>query len=226
MLHILALLPAVYLIIFVYRHDKVEKEPISLLLKLLFFGALSIVPTVIVGTILELLLGILLPIDSAVYNFFYMFIVVALVEEYWKRWAAERAWNHPAFNYRFDAIVYCVSAALGFAALENLLYVSEGGLSTAILRAVTAVPSHAIDGVIMGIFFGEAKICEMRGNLAGKKYYRRLSLLMPMLAHGYYDFCLTSGSLLMLLFFIIFVIALDVWAVKYIKRASAEDEMI
>ncbi|MBQ6833232.1 MAG: PrsW family intramembrane metalloprotease [Lachnospiraceae bacterium] len=226
MLHILALLPAVYLIIFVYQHDKVEKEPISLLLKLLFFGALSIVPTVIVGTILELLLGILLPIDSAVYNFFYMFIVVALVEEYWKRWAAERAWNHPAFNYRFDAIVYCVSAALGFAALENLLYVSEGGLSTAILRAVTAVPSHAIDGVIMGIFFGEAKICEMRGNLAGKKYYRRLSLLMPMLAHGYYDFCLTSGSLLMLLFFIIFVIVLDVWAVKYIKRASAEDEMI
>lgn len=226
MLHILALLPALYLIIFVYQHDKVEKEPISLLLKLLFFGALSIVPTVIVGTILELLLGILLPIDSAVYNFFYMFIVVALVEEYWKRWAAERAWNHPAFNYRFDAIVYCVSAALGFAALENLLYVSEGGLSTAILRAVTAVPSHAIDGVIMGIFFGEAKICEMRGNLAGKKYYRRLSLLMPMLAHGYYDFCLTSGSLLMLLFFIIFVIALDVWAVKYIKRASAEDEMI
>ena len=74
MLHILALLPAVYLIIFVYRHDKVEKEPISLLLKLLFFGALSMVPTVIVGTILELLLGILLPIDSAVYNFFYMFI--------------------------------------------------------------------------------------------------------------------------------------------------------
>ena len=226
MLHILALLPAVYLIIFVYRHDKVEKEPISLLLKLLFFGALSIVPTVIVGTILELLLGIFISADNGLYNLIYMFIVVALVEEYWKRWAAERAWNHPAFNYRFDAIVYCVSAALGFAALENLLYVSEGGLSTAILRAVTAVPSHAIDGVIMGIFFGESKICEMRGNLAGKKYYWRLSLLMPMLAHGYYDFCLTSGSLLMLLFFIIFVIALDVWAVKYIKRASAEDEMI
>ena len=128
MLHILALLPAVYLISFVYRHDKIEKEPVSLLMKLLFFGALSIIPTVIVGTILELLLDIFISADRKIYNVIYMFIVVALVEEYWKRWAAKRAWNHPAFNYRFDAIVYCVSAALGFAALENLLYVAEGGL--------------------------------------------------------------------------------------------------
>ncbi len=223
---VLALLPAVYLIIYIYKHDKVEKEPVSLLLKLLFLGALSIVPTVIVGTILELLLGMFLPMDSVFYHLIYMFVVVALVEEYWKRWAAERAWNHPAFNYRFDAVVYCVSAALGFAALENLMYVAEGGLATALLRAVTAVPSHAIDGVIMGIFFGEAKICEMRGDLAGRKRYWRLSLLMPMLAHGYYDFCLTSGSMIMLVFFVIFVAVLDVWAVRYIKRASAEDEMI
>lgn len=223
---VLALLPAVYLIIYIYKHDKVEKEPVSLLLKLLFLGAFSIVPTVIVGTILELLLGMFLPIDSVFYHLIYMFVVVALVEEYWKRWAAERAWNHPAFNYRFDAVVYCVSAALGFAALENLMYVAEGGLATALLRAVTAVPSHAIDGVIMGIFFGEAKICEMRGDLAGRKRYWRLSLLMPMLAHGYYDFCLTSGSMIMLVFFVIFVVVLDVWAVRYIKRASAEDEMI
>ena len=226
MLHILALLPAVYLIVFVYRHDKIEKEPISLLIKLLFFGALSIVPTVMVGTVLELLISIVLPPDSMLYNVFYMFVVVALVEEYWKRWAAKRAWDHPAFNYRFDAIVYCVSAALGFAALENLLYVAEGGLGTALLRAVTAVPSHAIDGVIMGTFFGEAKICAMRGDLTGKTRYWRLSLLVPALAHGYYDFCLTSGSLLMLGFFLIFVIALDIWAVKYIKRASEEDERI
>ena len=226
MLHILALLPAVYLILFVYRHDKIEKEPVSLLMKLLFFGALSIVPTVIFGTILELLLDIFISADRKIYNVIYMFIVVALVEEYWKRWAAKRAWDHPAFNYRFDAIVYCVSAALGFAALENLLYVAEGGLGTALLRAVTAVPSHAIDGVIMGIFFGEAKICEMRGDFRGKKYYWKLSLIIPMLAHGYYDYCLTSGSLLMLVSFLVFVIALDIWAIQYIKRASAHDEMI
>ena len=84
MLHILALLPAVYLILFVYRHDKIEKEPVSLLMKLLFFGALSIVPTVIVGTILELLLDIFISADRKIYNVIYMFIVVALVEEYWK----------------------------------------------------------------------------------------------------------------------------------------------
>lgn len=226
MLHALAVLPALYLMNYVYRQDKAEKEPISLLVKLVLWGMVSIVPAVVGGTVLGWILDIFVSRESAFYNLIYMFIVVAMMEEASKRWAAKRAWNHPAFNYRFDAIVYCVAAALGFAALENVLYVADGGFATAIIRAVTAVPSHAIDGVIMGIFFGEAKMREQTGDLRGKKKYWRLSLLVSTLAHGYYDYCLISGGAMSELMFIVFVMVLDIWAIRYIKRASLEDERI
>lgn len=224
MLHILAVLPAVYLMYYIYKHDKVEKEPILLLTEVFVFGMISTVPTVIVSIILEGIFAALTEEGSGLYYFFDMYIAVAMVEEYWKRWAAKRAWNHPAFNYRFDAIVYCVAAALGFAVLENILYVMEGGFSVAVLRAVTAVPSHAIDGVIMGIFFGEAKFREQAGDLYEKRKYWRLSLLMPMAAHGFYDFCLVSRWEWTGIIFLAFVAGIDVWAVRYIKKASAEDE--
>lgn len=226
MLTIAAVFPAAYLMNYIYKQDKIEKEPASLLIRIFLFGMLSTVPVVIVGTVLEEILGIFADPGSSLYGFLKMFFVVAMVEEYWKRWAAKKAWNHPAFNYRFDAVVYCVFAALGFAALENMLYVMDGGFSTALLRAVTAVPSHAIDGVIMGCFFGEAKLRERLGDRRGQKRYWRLSLLLPMMAHGIYDYCLISDWEFAGLFFIAFVIGIDLWAVRYIKRASAEDELL
>ena len=226
MLNILAVLPALYLMNYVYKHDRVEKEPTGLLIKIFVFGMISTIPTVICSSLLEDVLSVIVRPGSRLFNFLDMFVAVAMVEEFWKRWAAKRAWKDPAFNYRFDAIVYCVFAALGFAALENILYVMEGGLSVAILRAITAVPSHAIDVVIMGIFFGEAKLREDYGDRRGKKKYWRLSHLVPMLAHGFYDFCLVSGWSWAGLLFLVFVIGIDVWAIRYIKRASMEDERI
>lgn len=226
MLNVLAVLPALYLMNYIYKHDKIEKEPISLLLRVFIFGMISTIPTVICELVLDGALLFILDERSTLYHFLSMFFAVALVEEYWKRWAAKRAWGHPAFNYRFDALVYCVFAALGFAALENIMYVMEGGFSVALLRAVTAVPSHAIDGVIMGIFFGEAKFREDIGDYRGKKRYWRLSLIVPMIAHGFYDFCLSVDWALAGVLFLAFVIGIDVWAIRYIKRASAEDERI
>ena len=211
---------------YIYKNDQAEKEPKGLLAKIFVFGMISTIPTIIIGVMLEGILGIFLEPGSGLYNFLDMFIVVALVEEFWKRWAAKRAWKNPAFNYRFDAVVYCVFAALGFAALENILYVMEGGIYVAVIRALTAVPSHAIDGVLMGIFFGEAKVRERRGDEAGQKKHWKLSLLVPMIAHGFYDFCLVAPWEWTGILFVVFVIAIDVWAVKYIKMASAEDERI
>ena len=225
-LPVLALLPAIYLMHYIYKSDQIEKEPIGLLAKIFLFGVVSTIPSIIIGLILERVLGILFDPGTGLYNVIDMFLAVALVEEFWKRWAARRAWDHPAFNYRFDAVVYCVSAALGFAALENILYVMTGGVTVAVLRALLAVPSHAIDGVIMGIFFGEAKIRETMGDRRGQNVYWKLSLIVPMLAHGFYDFCLVSESELMGVLFVVFVIMIDLWAVKYIKTASASDERI
>lgn len=224
MMTIIAILPAAFLMYYIYKMDKVEKEPWPLLFRIFLCGMLTIIPVSVFGTILEVILLFCVEEENELYNFIYMFIVVALVEEYWKRWAAKRAWKHQAFNYRFDALVYCVTAALGFAALENVLYVAEGGISVALLRAVTSVPSHAVDGVVMGIFFGEAKLRERLGDKAGKRRYWCLSLILPTMTHGIYDYCLVSEWPLALLFFMVFMILIDIWAIRYLKQASALDE--
>ncbi len=224
MLTILALLPTIVLMVFIYNNDRVEKEPLPLLFKLFALGMVSVIPVLILELLFGFLLGMILEPGSGLYVFAEVFFGVALIEEYWKRWAAcQGAWKHPAFNYRFDAVVYCVFSALGFAAVENVIYVLNWGLATAIARAITAVPAHAIDGVIMGCFLGEAKLREKCRDTAGMKHYLRLSLLIPMLAHGIYDYALSVESGFAGLFFMGFVVCVDIWAIRYIRRASLED---
>ena len=227
MLTVAALLPAVVLMVYVYRKDRVEKEPIGLLFRIFVFGMLSTIPTIIMELVLEKALGVFFAPESTLYLILEAFVVVALTEEFWKRWAVRAAaWKNKAFNYRFDAYVYCMFSALGFAALENILYVFQSGMETALLRAVTAVPSHAIDGMIMGSFLGEAKLWETRGNINRKKRYMRLALFMPALAHGIYDYSLMSGSTLMSLFFIVFVVCVDIFAIRHINKAARRDRRI
>lgn len=223
-LTIAALLPAVYLIGYVYKKDRVEKEPAGLLWKLALMGAVATIPAAVFEIVLENFLGIFFFPDQLLYQLISNFLIVAVVEEFWKRQAVmQAAWKHPAFNYRFDAIVYAVCSAMGFAALENIMYVADGGLSVAVSRALLAVPSHAVDGVLMGFFLGEAKLCERQGDFLGRKKNLRSSLLVPVLAHGFYDFCLTRGTVSSMLCFVVFVVIMDVFAVRKINQASKED---
>ena len=95
------------------------------------------------------------------------------------------AWKHPAFDYRFDAVVYCVFSALGFAALENILYVAQFGLSVAVPRALLSVPGHFFFAVYMGIYLGEAKRAEREGEGFLRDRFLRESILVPVLLHGF-----------------------------------------
>ena len=130
---IAALLPPVILLFFVWKQDAIEKEPFGLLAKLFFFGCLTTFAAMILELIGErILVGIFGgSYNSLIGQLLMYFIVVAWSEEGVKRFALRRTtWNHPAFDYRFDAIVYAVSVSLGFAALENIEYVfSFGGLA-------------------------------------------------------------------------------------------------
>ena len=86
------------------------------------------------------------------------FGVVAFSEEGAKYFLLKRrTWNSAAFNCQFDGVVYAVFVSLGFALWENISYVLMYGLSTALVRAVTAVPGHACFGVFMGVWYGLAK---------------------------------------------------------------------
>lgn len=223
-----ALLPPIILMIWVYRLDKIEKEPPRLIIKLLIFGALTCIPAAIIESVAGELLTRVFPFGyGTAYTFLYYFLVVAWTEEGVKHFALKHgSWKNPAFNYRFDAIVYAAAAALGFAAFENVMYVFQYGFEVALLRAATAIPGHCIFGIYMGYYYGQAKYCEQHGDLAGRRQYQFLSIFMPIMLHGFYDFCATLEYDLMTIVFLVYIVILDIFAFKSIRRFAREDEHI
>ena len=122
---------------------------------------------------------------------FFVFIVIALVEELCKWFFLYKiSYNHSEFDSLYDMIVYASFVALGFACFENLLYVYSTGIVTGLVRAFSAVPGHVCDGILMGSYLSLAKINNLRGNHKLSKKYILLSIVIPMIAHGIYDFCL------------------------------------
>jgi RsiW-degrading membrane proteinase PrsW (M82 family) len=153
----LAVIPGLLIIIYVYGKDKVEKEPKGLIIKLIFFGILSCIAAGYIEAFEDSLLPDY-PKGSLEFALQTSFLEAALVEELVKFTALRTgSWKHPSFNYRFDGIVYGVSAAVGFAIYENIMYVASYGFETAVVRAFTAVPLHAFCGVFMGVFYSYAK---------------------------------------------------------------------
>lgn len=216
LLLLLAVLPAIVLIRFVYRLDKIEKEPRGLLIKLFLGGALSTVFAVIFGTLLEAVN--IFDEGTTLFLIFDNFIATALVEECGKYLVMKKlTWKNREFNYSFDAVVYAVVTSLGFATLENILYVFEGGIAVALMRAVLSVPGHAIFGVFMGYHYGLSK---RNGRVT------KATVLIPMLIHGFYDFCLSTESTLMIVIFIAFELIISLKALAKVKKLSAEDSPV
>ena len=228
-----ALVPAAFLMVQVYRLDRIEKEPAGLLLKLALFGALSGLAAGAIEGALTRLLDVTLG-GGMLRLVLENFLAVALVEEACKRWVVLKfAWRHPAFDYRFDAVVYCVFSALGFAALENILYVAEYGFAVAVSRALLSVPGHCFFAVYMGIYLGQAKMAEramqwyyieLPDESPGQ--YLRASLLVPTLLHGFWDFSLSVGGGLMTVLFYLFVLAFFIDAYRKLRFAAGSDEQL
>ena len=224
-LALLAVLPAIVLLVVIYRADNIEKEPFSLMAKVFGLGALTTISAMILEEIGLFILSFFFYTPNALYTFFEMFCVVALAEEAGKYFVLKKAtWKNKEFNFSFDGIVYSVCASLGFAILENILYVFQGGFSTAVMRAITAVPGHCIFGIFMGIYYGIAKGCELRGDENGKKLNLKKALLVPIFLHGFYDFSCSLEYDGMFLVFILLEIFMTVNAIKMVKKMSKEDK--
>ena len=222
-----AVIPAVILLIYVYKKDKLEKEPTSLLLKLVLWGILSTALAVVTEEIGIALLPFVCTEGSKVYNILLNFIVVALSEEGFKylvlKW---KTWRHSAFNCQFDGLVYSVFVSLGFALWENIAYVISYGFETAIARAITAVPGHACFGVFMGAFYGAAKRESLAGNTGASKRLQWLSLGSAVFLHGLYDYLATELETNSDWFFVIFVIAMFFIAYKIVNKLARNDRYI
>ena len=210
---VLSLAPVLIIAGYIYFRDKYEKEPIKLLLFALLIGGLTVIPILFVEQFLDMFTESFPGLLSAAWN---AFVVAAFSEELFKFIALYLLiWKSPEFNEKFDGIVYAVYISLGFAAVENVMYVMEGGLSVGIMRAITAVPAHAIFGITMGFYFGLAKFYEKERNA-----WKLKALAYPILLHGIYDFILMTGIQWLTGVFFLFVIFLYIFGLKKVKRLS------
>ena len=223
-----AVLPAAFLLYKVYKMDTIEKEPWSILRKLLLWGALSGIPAALVESLLTGVVQNLLQEGTLLYNFVFGFIVAALVEESFKFFFLYKfTFKSPHFNYRFDGVVYAVFVSMGFAILENVLYVFQGGLGVALSRALLALPLHAACGVYMGIAYGQQKVNSLYKS-ASFGSVARACLPVPILIHGFYDSCAFSAENypIFLLVFVVFVILVFILTLRQLKKASQEDRHV
>ena len=209
----IALAPILIIAFYIYFRDKYEKEPVYLLLISLVLGGLIVMPIIYLERFLSLFSIYFDGYSSAAYN---AFAVASFSEESFKFLALFiLIWRNRNFNEKFDGIVYAVFISLGFAAVENVLYVSEGGLSVGLMRAITAVPAHALFGIIMGYYYGLAKFYPKQ-----RTKYLLQSYFMPILFHGLYDFILMSEHPYLLVVFIPFIIFLWRRGFKRMKTLS------
>ena len=222
-----AVLPAVFLLRYVYKHDTIEKEPAGLLWSLIGMGCLAALCSGVLEGVANYLLEFFIAPSSPYYVILLAFLVVAVVEEGTKLFFLRlRSWNHPAFNYRFDGLVYAVFVSLGFAALENVQYVVNYGLSVALPRALLAIPGHMSFAIFMGVYYGRAKHLENRGDYAASRRSLRAGYLTAVFLHGFYDACAMIGTGWSSVVFLVFVILMFATAFRTLKRESLTDEPI
>lgn len=158
---ILSILPILLLIMYFYKKDTL-KEPKKLLRNLFFSGILSTILVTIISVINLIIFPNFFVLENAnlITIMIYAFIFVALCEEFCK-WIMvyKISYNHKEFDQFYDIVLYSVLVSLGFACLENILYVLENEfpIYTAIYRSITAIPAHACFGVMMGYYLGLSK---------------------------------------------------------------------
>ena len=209
----ISVLPVILLLLYIYKQDKYEKEPLGMLILAFFGGILSI--------LLDLaLVGIINGVWYSDTVFYSAFMEAGFPEEICKFIILFLFfWWNKNFNEYMDGIVYATFVSLGFACLENILYVFSNGFGTGIMRAIISVPGHFLFGVLMGYFISLAKF-----NPNGKLFYLLLSIIVPGVVHGMFDWLLmitdtmsNAGQLMILALFIIGDILLWIVGVRSIR---------
>ena len=187
-------IPGIVAMWYVDRLDAKRPEPARLRRWVAVLGALSVIPAVMLGSLLESTVGERIG-PAFTYNgaFYRAFILAAIVEEackiavvYWL------VWRRPEFDERMDGIVYATRAGLGFAMVENFFYLLnekavDSFVTTWILRAILAVPGHAMWTGMIGALAARRRFDGKGIGLLG-------GFLLAVLFHGAYDACIFLGT--------------------------------
>ncbi len=226
----LAALPVIIILLYVYNKDK-SKEPLGLLLVLFVMGILSCFLVFFISYLLEQIFPFMqgnIENKTLFQIILYSFFGVALVEEFCK-WIMLyfKGYKNDEFDELFDIIVYSVFVSLGFAFFENILYVlNYQELKTVIVRALSAIPGHACDAVFMGYYLNIAKKNSNKNRRDLERKNIKLSIIVPTILHGIYDFCLLSGQNILFFVFFIFITFLYTKSLEKIQEVSANNNKI
>lgn len=221
-------LPIAVILWYFYTRD-VNREPRVVLVKTFLLGLLGILPLMPIAILFSALKPASLSITQAA--LYEAFLIAAIPEEAIKLLVIRGySARNAHFDEPMDGIVYGVTAALGFAALENVFYVLEGGLHVALLRSFTAVPLHVVAGAILGNAVAQAKFGPARRGVLLNGFANAVAL------HGLYDFALmaveglavqpevpggsnAAGSILgLIVLVLILLIGSFVWLLRTVRR--------
>ena len=225
-LFFIAIIPVVMIMLYVYSKDR-NKEPTKLLAKLFLFGTVSCFLTIGISEILEAIFPFFKE-DPEKLGFFQamisVFIGIALVEEF-SKWlmAYLIGYKSEELDEIYDSIVYAMFVSLGFACFENILYLLDyQSIVTGVVRGIVSVPGHACYGLYMGYFLAMAKLYSKKGRPEIERIYLVLSVIVPAILHGIYDFCLMANFPILVLVFLLFVILLFTFSVRRLNILSKD----
>ncbi len=212
---LLASAPILACAFYIFIRDKYEKEPINLLIVGLSLGAVSTIPILYVE---KFFININPFIEhTKYYDIYKSYVIAGFTEEIFKfTILLFLIYRNKNFNERFDGIVYAVFISLGFALVENILFVTNdnfGGVNTGINRAIFSVPAHMLYGVSMGYYFALMKY-------ESNKFFKNITLALfnPIFIHGTFDYILTLNNKISFFVFSLYVVALWYFGLKKMKN--------
>lgn len=218
-----ALLPVVLLFCYIYHQDSAKPEPASWLWKAVLYGVLS--------AVLVLLVSFVMPDVNALFPEYSGTAIGAVIDAFYSAAIPEEAakllmlWllvrKNPYFDEHLDGIVYATCVGLGFAGLENILYLvknSDQLAYVAVMRGIFSVPGHFFFAVAMGYFFSLTYFSSKTVLL--RLMNAMLTICVPVMLHGVFDALLMVSSVNSFLF-IVCMIAFLVFTNKMRKKGQA-----
>ena len=210
----LAVLPVIFFVGWIHFKDRYEKEPP---LKLIEYFLLGILVSIL-AIFLELYfskLNIFSGIAGALYTAFF---VAAFTEEGLKSIILIPVLlKEKNFNEKLDGIIYSIFLSLGFATIENIIYLMRERLDLSfelgITRGLISIPSHIMFAITMGYYISKYKFSKEDDNRRNK--YLIYAVIIPILLHGVFDFILMIGYRWAIIVFIVYIIFL--WKINLDK---------
>ena len=224
-----SIIPVLVILAIIYNQGEVKKQPLWIL-GLLFIG--GIISWIMVRYISKFLGNDIyksqIEVSENLGNkgfFLVSFGIIAVIEEISKYIVITiMCFKNKYFKNPYDAIMYAVCISLGFAFIENIMYINNFGVGVAISRAIFSIPAHASFGIIMGYYLGVSKLCKDNNNNSYSALTRYCAFFIPFLFHGFYDYLLNFNTESIYIVFLIYVIIMYAFVIFLLFRLRKVDD--